>query len=233
MLREAGRVFAAKEGVELKIIDSLGSGGGIAAARDGVLDVAASGRELTKEEKAAGLSVGLVLRTPYVIATSYRAPPSASRTEIGRLFADKAAKWPDGTPVRLVLRPVSESDNTVLFNLFPGTEAAVTAARLRAEVPVAPTDQDNQALATGIPGSLIGTTYTQLLLEHRALHALPIDGIEPTPANLANGSYPYEKRILFVTHAHKSAIGEKFIDFLRSPEGQVVLDRCGMLPVSD
>jgi phosphate transport system substrate-binding protein len=230
MLREAGRIFAAKEGIELNVIDSLGSGGGIAAARDGVLDVAASGRELTKEEAAAGLSVSEVLRTPYVIATSYATPPSFSRAEIGKLFVDQGAKWPDGTPVRLVLRPPSESDNAVLFNLFPGSEAGVVAARLRQDVPVAPTDQDNQAIATRIPGSLIGTTYTQLLLEHRALHALPIDGIAPTAANLANGSYPYEKRILFISPAKQSPTGKKFIEFLRSPEGQTILNRCGLLP---
>ena len=121
----------------------------------------------------------------------------------------------------------------MLFSLFPGTEAAVAAARVRAEVPVASTDQDNQALAAQTLGSLIGTTYTQLLLEHRALHALPIDGTPPTPANLANGSYPFEKQILFVTLAHPSSIGERFIEFLRSPEGQTVLKKCGTLPVSD
>jgi phosphate transport system substrate-binding protein len=230
MLREAGRIFAAKEGIELKVIDSLGSGGGIAAARDGVLDVAVSGRELTKEEAAAGLSVTEVMRTPYVIATSYATPPSLSRTEIGRLFADKGAKWPDGTPVRLILRPPSESDNAVLFNLFPGSEAGVAAARLRQDIPVAPTDQDNQAMATRIPGSLIGTTYTQFLLEHRALHVLPIDGITPTSANLANGSYPYAKRMLFVAPARQSPMGKKFIEFLRLPEGQLILNRCGLLP---
>jgi phosphate transport system substrate-binding protein len=233
MLRQVGAIFAAQYAIDLRILDSLGSGGGIAAAGDGVLDVAVSGRPPTAGEVVAGFSVPLIVRTPYALATSYPTPPSVGRIEVGRLFADIRAKWPDGTPVRIVLRPTSESDNAVLFNLFPGTEAAVVSARRRVDVSVAPTDQDNQEFAARIPGSLIGTTYTQLLLEHRGLNSLRIDGIPASPETLANGSYPYEKRLWFVLPAHKTAIAAKFIEYLRSPEGELVLHKAGILPLPE
>jgi phosphate transport system substrate-binding protein len=233
MMRQVGAVFASRNATDLKIFDSLGSGGGITAAGDGVLDVTISGRPLNQKEVAAGFSAPLILRTPYVLATSYQAPPSVSRTEVSRLFADVKASWPDGTQVRIILRPATESDNAVLFALFPGTEQAVIRARQRSDVPTASTDQDNQELATQTPGSLIATTFTQTLLEARGLGMLPIDGVVPSAANLISGSYPYEKRLWLVQPPRKTEIGQKFIDFLRSPEGQQALTKAGILPLAE
>jgi phosphate transport system substrate-binding protein len=233
MMRQVGATFATRTATDLKIFDSLGSGGGITAAGDGVLDVTISGRPLTQKEVAAGFSAPLILRTPYVLATSYQAPPSISRSEVSRLFADAKASWPDGTPVRIILRPTTESDNAVLFALFPGTEEAVTRARQRSDVPIAPTDQDNQEMATHTPGSLIGTTFTQTLLEARGLGMLPVDGVMPSGENLASGSYPYEKRLWLVQPPRKTEIGQKFIVFLSSPEGQQALKKAGILPLPE
>jgi phosphate transport system substrate-binding protein len=233
MMRQVGAVFATRTATDLKIFDSLGSGGGITAAGDGVLDVTISGRPLTQKEVAAGFTTPLILRTPYVLATSYKAPPSVSRTEAARLFTDVNASWPDGTPVRIILRPPTESDNAVLFALFPGTEEAVAHARQRSDVPMAPTDQDNQDLATHTPGSLIGTTFTQTLLEARGLGMLPIDGVMPSAENLVSGSYPYEKRLWLVQPPRKTEIGQKFIVFLSSPDGQQALKIAGIVPLPE
>lgn len=233
MMRQVGAVFAARTATDLKIFDSLGSGGGITAAGDGVLDLAISGRPLSPKEVAAGFSTPLIVRTAYVLVTSYPAPPSVSRLEVPRLFADVKAAWPDGTPVRIILRPTTESDNAVLFALFPGTEDAVSRARQRNDVPMAPTDQDNQEIAAHTPGSLIGTTFTQTLLEARDLRMLPIDGVTPSSENLVSGSYPYEKRLWIIQPPRKTEIGQKFIAFLNSPEGRQALKMTGIVPLSE
>jgi hypothetical protein len=131
--------------------------------------------------------------------------------------------------VRVILRPPNETDYIVLYSFFPDTQAAIAKTRLRSEVPVAATDQDNQELAEHVPGSLIATTLTQTMMEQHRLYLLPIDGVAPTLANAESGAYPYSKVFYFVLPAGESAKADSFIAFLRSPQGEQALRETGVL----
>lgn len=232
-LRRLGEAFAKAElGSEFEVVPSLGSTGGIMAVADGVLHFSVSGRRLKPEEKAKGLTELHLLRSPFGLATSAKAPQSLKSTEAADFYASEKSVWTSGSPVRVVLRPRSESDTAVLGAMLPGMAAAIEKVRTRPDVPLAATDQDNADAAERIPGSLIGATLTQILMEKRKLSFVPIDGFELTIENFASGSYPYGKTITFVFPAQKSATVERFLAFLRSPEGLDVLRQTGNLPVA-
>ena len=162
MLRQVGGEFAAAAGgVKIIVIPSLGSSGGIHALADGKLDVAVSARPLKPAEAAKGLRQVLVLRTAYVLATSHRKPNGLKTADLPKIFSASKPTWADGTPIRLILRPRSETDTKLLGKLFPGMDKAIEDLRRRAEVPIAATDQDNADMAERLPGSLTGTTLTQ------------------------------------------------------------------------
>jgi phosphate transport system substrate-binding protein len=76
LMAHLGKPFTQQTGIAVDIIPSLGSGGGISAAADGVLDIAISGRPLSAAEQGRGLIQAASVQTPYVLATSLRAPPS-------------------------------------------------------------------------------------------------------------------------------------------------------------
>ena len=97
--------------------------------------MAVSGRPLTAAETARGLTTVSVICTPYVLASSHPEPVSLDRASVAAIYAQSAPLWPDGQPVRIVLRPKGESDNDVLFRSFPGMEEAVGKARQRDSVP--------------------------------------------------------------------------------------------------
>src|SRR5688572_28373009 len=65
LLRRAGAEFEARTGIKLDIVPSMGSGGGVLALQDNVLDIAVSGQPLSKEALAKGLHVALSLLTPF------------------------------------------------------------------------------------------------------------------------------------------------------------------------
>jgi phosphate transport system substrate-binding protein len=90
-------------------------------------------------------------------------------------------------------------------------------------VPVAATDQDNAEKAEQLPGSLVGATLTQIMLEKRNLRVIAIDGIEPTLENFERGRYRYAKNLHFVVSAKPTPVAERFIMFLRSSEGRALL----------
>lgn len=232
LLAHLGIPFTQQTGIAIEVIPSLGSAGGISAAADGVLDIVVSGRPLSAAELQRGVIQVAALRTAYVLATSRQAPQSMSEGQIvGAYGADKAT-WPDGSLIKLILRPRAESDNQVLVAAFPGMAAALDRARLRPEFPVAATDQDNADMAENLTGSLIGTTYTQIVMEARKLHLIPINGVAPTFEAFESGAYRYTKVFHVVHRQHPSPAVARFVQFLRSDDGVRTMREAGCLPIA-
>jgi len=223
LLPELFEGFENSAKLELEVIPSLGSNGGLRALADGVLDMAVSGRPLTEQERAAGLRPVLSIRTPFVLVTSHPQPNGLRSSEIADVFKSLRPTWRDGAPIRIILRPRSDSDTTVLGNMFPGMVAAIETARQRPDVPIAATDQDNADLAERLGGSLSAATLTQIIAERRALRLVTLDGIEPSLAALEDGSYPYAKTLDFIVSSRIAPHAEAFIAFLRSSAGQATL----------
>lgn len=230
LLAHLGVPFTQQTGIAVEVIPSLGSGGAISAVADGVLDVVVSGRPLSISELQRGVIQVAALRTPYVFATSHPAPHSMSESKIVNAYGAAKATWPDGSIIKLILRPRAESDNQVLMALFPGMTEALDRARTRAELPIAATDQDNADLAERLTGSLIGTTYTQVVMEVRKLRLIPIDGVTPTIDTFASGAYRYTK-VLYVAHQQQPSVrATRFLQFMLSDEGIRAMRAAGCLP---
>ena len=91
------------------IVPSLGSGGGIKALRAGAIDVAVISRPLKEKERGPDITAVEYARTPLVFAM---AEPAVLLTltvpELVSIYAGERKTWPNGRPLRLVLRPESE-----------------------------------------------------------------------------------------------------------------------------
>lgn len=230
LLQSLGDAFSARSGVQVVNVPSLGSGGGLRAVAENKIDVAVSGRPLRPDEIAKGLAAVVAVRTPYFIVTSHRNPGGLKSADLASLYAKPNATWADGSPLRIVLRPRSDSDTDLMGELFAGMAQALEAARSRPDVPTGATDQDNGDFAERISGSLAGMTGTQLKMENRRLRAVALDGVEPTFANYENGTYRYGKKLYFVVKGASSPDVGRFIDFVRSAEGMKVLREAEALP---
>ena len=230
LLRQVGAEFATASEIKVDIVHGLGSSGAIRALADGKLDLAVSARPLKADEAAQGLVQAAVLKTAFVFATSHRNPNGLKSDELARIFAADKPTWADGKPIRLILRPRSEADTALMGQLFAGMDAAIETVRRRVEVPAAATDQDNVDMGERVPGSLIGTTATQLATEHIKLRVVPLDGIEPSFANFESGAYRYAKKLYFLTRPNGTPEAGRFIDFLRSPQGVKALRAAEILP---
>lgn len=230
LLQRLGDAFSARSGVKVVNVPSLGSGGGIRAVAESKIDISVSGRPLRPDEIAKGLAAVVAVRTPYFMVTSHRNPGGLKSADLALLYGKPDAVWADGTPLRIVLRPRSDSDTELMGKLFAGMAQALEAARSRTDVPTAATDQDNGDLAERVSGSLTGMTGTQLKTEGRRLRAVALDGVEPTFANYENGTYRYGKTLYFVVKGGGSPDAVRFIDFVRSAEGVKVLREAEVLP---
>jgi phosphate transport system substrate-binding protein len=108
-------------------------------------------------------------------------------------------------------------------------DAALEAARRRADVPLAATDQDNADLAERVPGSLISATLVQINLEGRKLNLIPVDGVTPSIEAFEAGTYRYGKKFHLAAAARPSAAVRNFLAFIGSPQGREILRWAGVI----
>ncbi|MDR3536859.1 MAG: substrate-binding domain-containing protein [Acetobacteraceae bacterium] len=212
---------------------SLGSSGGIGAMLAGALDIAASSRALTQAERQAGADAILLGTTPFVFVTSHpTARASLTDADIVAIFTRQRTVWPDGMPIRLILRPEQDSDTAYLLDHFPGLGPGLDAVRRQQTIPIALTDQDNLDQAELRPGSFAGTSLVTVLSEHRRLTVLPLDGIDPSLDAMEHGAYTLTRPVYFVRgHTMPPATGA-FLAFVASPDGARVLRRAGVSPAA-
>lgn len=215
---------------QLIVMPSLGSTGGIRAVLAGAVDIGISARPLKAEESRQGASAQAYARTPFVIATGAKNGNAAfSLQQLAQVYAGEVDRWPDGNPIRLVVRPDSDADTMALRTFSTEMDRAVSAAMARKGLRMATTDQDNADALEHLPGSLGMTTLTQIIAENRALRPLSLDGVEPTLQSLAAGRYRYFKTLYLVAGPNPSPLTKDFIAFVRSPAGRTILAGSGNL----
>ena len=210
------------------IIPSLSSGGGIKAVLAGAIDLGLTSRPLQDAERAQGAIAADYARTPFVFATAAHATVAALSTrELVGIYSGEQKNWPDGRPLRLVLRPDSDSDTAMVKSLSPAMDRAVTAAHAREGLISALTDQANASSLETIPGAIGTSTLAQIISEKRTLQALALNGVTPSLKTLADGSYPYYKTFSIVSTAKTPAPAQQFVAFVRSAAGQQILEQNG------
>lgn len=220
----------AEPSVSTTVLPSLGTPGGIKALGAGAIDIAIAARPLKDTEKAMGISEAACLMTAMVFVTSRPSAPGISLTSLPRIYADPDPRWPDGQPLKVILRSPAGTENPYLIRLVPGMEEALAKAFARPGIPVGATDQENVALAAQIDGSFAIASLVQIKAERLKLFALPIDGVAPGPKTLADGTYPMPNRVCFLLPAKPAPGAAKFIAFMHSPAGQEIIRENGGEP---
>ncbi|MEY2687203.1 MAG: hypothetical protein RL375_1401 [Pseudomonadota bacterium] len=216
----------AQPGMRVTVLPGLDSGGGIKALLAGALHLAVSARDLTSAESQAGAVAVELGRTPVVWATAAgHVVPGLTTQQLVDIYAGSRAVWPDGSKLRLVLRPSTDSE--VLRQLSSAMRDALAIAEQRKGTVVALTDQEAARDIESIPGALGPTTLALILSENRALQALALDGVMPTAQTIAAGTYPLHIGLSVVTGPATSAQAQEFVAFLRSPQAAEILQRTG------
>ncbi|MBF0135883.1 MAG: substrate-binding domain-containing protein [Magnetococcus sp. DMHC-1] len=209
----------------------MGSSGAIKAVTNRQLDVALTGRPLKKEEESANLVQEWLGRSPFLFVVHQNAPVThITLAQVIDMYAGRQKTWPDGSRVRVVLRPETDADTGLLKSISPAMAGAVTTAHAQ-RAPgsaLADTDVDLVDTVEKIPGGLGAVALSIILAEHRPLKGLILDGREPTVAALESNRYPYFKPLYLVTRRDASPSLRALAGFLRSEEGEARLLQLGI-----
>ncbi|MFH2076596.1 MAG: substrate-binding domain-containing protein [Pseudomonadota bacterium] len=223
--------------VAVDVLPSIGSTGGLKAVKEGRIDIGLSSRPLTPEERSMGIIEEPYGRTPFIFAVQELNPTNGvTLTEIEDIYAGKRRTWSDGTPIRLILRPLRDSFSVYLASINPRLKSASEKALSIPGVFVGVTDQEAAEQIEKTPGSFGITSRSLMAVEKRRIKALFVDGAAPALSNIADGvhisagKYPYTMTMSLVYKgkgdADKGAVKD-FINFVFSKDGKKLLSECG------
>ncbi len=219
--------------IKIRIMPSIGSSGAIRATAQGALDIGLNGRPLKEEEARLGLVVTEYAKTPFVFAVQKDVPiQGLSTDELAKIYRGDMQAWPNGEWVRLVLRPRSDADTTIARGISPEMSAALDRALSREGMLMAATNQESNDMIDRTAGSIGFSTLTQIMTEKHPVKALAINGVEPIANGSANKHYPFMKTLSLLTKPGAPPAVQRFIDFVRSPEGARILLKTGNIPVA-
>lgn len=218
--------------VNIVVLPSLGSGGGIKAVNDGAIDIGLSSRLLKDTEQQQGTVAVEYARTPFVFVTAQKTDDlNFTLEDISKIYSGETKKWPDGTSIRLVLRPDSDMDTVLQKGMSPEMDKALTKALSQEGMMVAFTDQECADAVESVQRAIGTSTLAQIISEKRHLNTIMISGVMPDIKNLENGSYKYYKTLFIVTGSNSTPVTKYFIEYINSKEGRAILAKTGHLPI--
>lgn len=218
-------------GTEIQVLPSLGSSGGVKALVAGAIDLAVSSRPLKDAERDTGASDQLYATTPLVLVTSRSTDAdTVSMAQLVDAYSGAMTHWPSGTPIRVVLRPVSETDTQLLRGLSEDMASAVDLAHARPGLVTAINDQDNAGTLERLEGSLGLVALGQITSEKRTLRVLTFNQGTPQAGGGQDGSAALVKQLYLVKTDAIKPLASAFLSYVFSPEGQALLVKLDHTP---
>lgn len=223
-----GEAFTKRNpGTKVVGVANLGSSGGLKALAAGSVQIAAISRPLKAEESAQGLVAVEYGRTPFIFIANKPTVAGITLAEAARIIDGSTTRWPDGSPIRLVLRPPKDGDTELLKSMSAEIAGAVDKVLARDGMIVAQTDQDAVDKVEKLSGSFGFSSLSLILSENRSVAVFPIGGVIPSVATLADKTYPYQKTLHLVSKGAPAGETRRFFDFVMSSEGQAILKQTG------
>ncbi|TPV95433.1 MAG: hypothetical protein B7733_10035 [Myxococcales bacterium FL481] len=209
----------------LTVHPSIGSGGGLAALRDGVIDVALVSRDPRPEELGAEFKVVPYAQAAVVFAAHPDVPVDRVHSrDLLALYTGIQPSWHDGQPVVVLLREPGDSGTQAALLAIEGFAAADRRARQRPSARVLYRDREMQQALTNTPGAIGLFDLGTVRLEQLPLRVLAYEEHVPSLATLRDGSYPLTKTLAFVVRHPSSPSVARFLAFVRSPVAQRIIE---------
>jgi phosphate transport system substrate-binding protein len=225
--------FGKRRGQALAIPPSIGTAGAIKALQAGELDIGLISRPLKEAERGSGLRQAAYARMGIVLGVNPSVPDtSISPAELVSVYNGTKSAWRNGATIIVLAREAGDSSNAILEKAVPGFAKALADSLAKKRWEVFYTDaEENEAIAT-MRNSLGLTDTVAVALSGGSIKALRLDGVEPSPKAVADGTYPLRKELFFAYREPLSVEARSFIDFVSSAEGAKIIFGAGALPAT-
>ena len=228
LTRLLAEAWMAAGGSEARVLTSIGSGGGLVALSDGVIDIALLSRPLRPAERA-GVEEVPYARAGIVVATRLDLAAMDIRT-LRAIYAGTQTETRGGDHIVPILR--EEGDSTFAALSVRDTEfgEAIREAQRDERFRSVFTDQAMENVLSTVHGALGLLDHGFLSAQSTDVRSVPF-GPAPTAEVLERGEYPYTKDLVFALPRAPRASARAFVDFVRGPVGRVIIRDATYMPL--
>jgi phosphate transport system substrate-binding protein len=223
----------ANKGVQISLSGG-GSGEGIKALIDKSTDIANSSREIKKEEIALAATKG-VKPVEHVIAYDALTPivnpknkvKGLSTDQLSLIYQGKITNWKEvgGEDLKIVVISRDSSSGTFeSWDHFVMKKAKVT--------PRAQMLASNGAIVTAIANNRYAISYVGMGYVNKSVKALEVNGVAASAQTALSRQYPFSRELYMYTNGEPKGEVAKFIAFLKSVAGQVIVKKEGFVPIT-
>ncbi len=222
------------EGERLPVVHpSIGSGGGIRALLDGVVDVALVSRPLKERERALGLVAIPYARVPVVVAVHSDVPDRNITTpQLVAVFAGHRGTWSDGSRITVLQRERGDSSHRAIADSIAGFAETNDEAYREGRWRVLYHDDAMTDALDSTPGAL-GLFGQGAVPTTRSIRALTVDGVPPTVAAIENQQYPFTKDLSFVVLGEPTGAVAAFLDHVQTSIGRAAIEAAGGMALGE
>jgi len=208
-----------------------GSGVGIASIIDGTCDIGDASRAVKPSELEKASKKGRSLKA-HVIAMdgiSHIVHPSnplknLTREQIKKMYTSRATNWKEfgGPDLKIVV--VSRDSASGTFEAF--SEMVLDKKKVRPDAIMQASNQGVASIVTRTPGAI---GYVGLGYITPAVKAISVDSVMPTRDSVLRNKYPISRPLFMYTNGAPQGMVKKFIDFVKSAEGQKIVSEEGFV----
>jgi len=229
LLRTLGSAFEkANAGVSIVVPDSVGSDGGIKAAAAGECDFGRVARPLKDQERELNLTYKVFSFSPVLfVVDPATAIENLSTKQIVDIFSGKVLAWTEvggkGGKIAVVNREAKDSSRGELNKQVTGFKAIENP--VGATAVKTPEAVDLLSKTPNVVGYLPAAMVKGLKLK-----IVKVDGVAPTAANVAQGTYKIAAPFGLVWKGELKPTANRFFQFIKSAEGKKIVINYGTVP---
>ena len=227
--QKAAEVFMQKNPSADISVRGGGSGVGIASLLAGTCTIGDSSRSIKDTELEQARTNGKDIKSHViamdgiaVIVNPANSVSSLSKQQVKDIFTGKLSDWSEvgGTPGKIVA--ISRDSSSGTFEAF-GT-LALGGQKVRSDAVMQASNQAVASIVAQTPGAV---GYVGLGFITSSVKALELDGIKPEKETVLSGKYSYGRPLFMYTNGEPQGLAKDLIDFIKSPEGQKLVDEQG------
>ena len=235
LLGALARAFNASQGAHTVVIPpSSGTAGGLRAMEERTTAIARVGRPLKDSEHRPGVDyVALGHDAVVFVGGAGVTVKSLSAAQVVDIFSGRTANWSalggKSAPIRAIERESTDASRQVIAARVP----AFANVQYADSVKVVHLDPQLIELLDRYPSSIAFINRSALGAARSKVNVLAFEGVAPTPANLASGTYPL--RMTFGLIVRKEGLGPGatlFLAYIQSAAGAAIVREHGVLPAA-
>ena len=205
-------------------VAGTGSGDGVKSIIDGTADIGNASRDMKDKEKKLAGEKG-VTPVRHTVALDCIVPivnpvnPVKDLTveQLKAIYTGKVKKWNEVGGENKPIVVVSRDSSSGTFEVW--NEKVLDKEKVR---PDAQLQASNGAVAQTVAGNKYAIGYVGIGYLNDNIKGLTINGVKASAKTAMDNSYPVARALYMFTQGEPQGEVKKFIDFVKSPEGQKI-----------